>query len=166
MWTPFAIDAKGGEMKTKGEMQTKGDHELLSSMTKEEIVDEIVIDANIDLQWPHRMSLMPPSPTCSALNPSQSGFVPCSALDPLQSGFVPWSTFYLVGKVPVLTSLDLEATTLLKMLKTLLMALKTLEMVMKTLQKLEKPYMGWISINDPFCGHLCSDVVMVPEEKT
>ena len=51
MWTPFAIDAKGGEMKTKGEMQTKrgacsqGEHELLSSMTKGEIVDKIVIDA-------------------------------------------------------------------------------------------------------------------------
>ena len=40
MWTPFSIDAKGGEMKTKGE------HELLSSMTKGEIVDEIVINAN------------------------------------------------------------------------------------------------------------------------
>ena len=30
-------------------------------------VDEIVIDANMDLQWPHRMSLMPPSSTYSAL---------------------------------------------------------------------------------------------------
>ena len=49
MWTPFAIDAKGGEMKTKGEMQTKREHELLSSMTKGEIVDEIFIDANMDL---------------------------------------------------------------------------------------------------------------------
>ena len=49
MWTPFAIDAKGGEMKTKGVMQTKGEHELLASMTKGEIVDEIVIDANMDL---------------------------------------------------------------------------------------------------------------------
>ena len=67
MLTPFAIDAKGGEMKTKGE------DELLSSMTKGEIVDEIFIDANMDLQWPHMMSLMPPSPTCSAL---QSGFEP------------------------------------------------------------------------------------------
>ena len=44
MWSPFSINAKGGEMKTKGE------HELLSSMTKGEIVDEIVIDANKDLQ--------------------------------------------------------------------------------------------------------------------
>ena len=70
-------------------MKTKGEHELLSSMTKAEIFDEIVIDANMDLQWPHRMSLMTPSPTCSALEPSHSGFVPCSALDPLQSGFVP-----------------------------------------------------------------------------
>ena len=26
MWTPFAIDSKGGEMKTKGEMQTKGEY--------------------------------------------------------------------------------------------------------------------------------------------
>ena len=54
MWTPFAIDAKGGEMKTKGEMQTKREHELLSSMTKGEIVDEIVIDANMGLQRPLR----------------------------------------------------------------------------------------------------------------
>ena len=70
MWTPFSIDGKGGEM------QTKGEHDLLSSMTKGEIVDEIVIDANMDLQWPHGMSLIPPSPTCSALK----------FLDPLQSG--------------------------------------------------------------------------------
>ena len=67
-------------------------------------VDEIVIDANMDLQCPHRMSLMPPSPTYSAL-------------DHLQSGFVPWSTLYPVDKVPVPTRMDLEATTLLKMLK-------------------------------------------------
>ena len=33
------------------------------------VVDEIVIDANMGLQWPHRMSLMPPCPTCSALTP-------------------------------------------------------------------------------------------------
>ena len=52
MWTPFAIDAKGEEMKTKRELQTKGEHELLSSMTKGEIVDEIVINANMELQWP------------------------------------------------------------------------------------------------------------------
>ena len=25
--------------------------------------------------------------------------------------------------------------------------------------------MGWRSINDPFCGHLCSDGVMVPQKK-
>ena len=25
--------------------------------------------------------------------------------------------------------------------------------------------MGWRSINDPFCGHSCSDGVMVPQEK-
>ena len=53
-----------------------GGHELLSSMTKGEIVDEIVIDANMDLQWSHKLSLMPPSPTYSALDPLQSGFVP------------------------------------------------------------------------------------------
>ena len=70
MWTPFAIDSKGGETKTKGE------NELLSSMTKGEIVDEIGIDSNMDLKWPHRLSLMPPSPTCSALYPLQSGFEP------------------------------------------------------------------------------------------
>ena len=33
MWAPFAIDAKGGEMKTKGEMQTKGDHAHRGSMS-------------------------------------------------------------------------------------------------------------------------------------
>ena len=70
MHSPFSIDAKGGEMNTKGE------HELLSSMTKGEIVDEIVIDANMDLQWPHRLSLMPPSTTCSALYHFHSRFVP------------------------------------------------------------------------------------------
>ena len=88
---------------------------------------------------------MPPSPTCSAL-------------DPLQSGFVPWSSLYPVDKVPVPTRLDLEATTLLKMLK-------TLKMVLNPLQTMEKPYMGWRSINDRFCGHSCSDGVMVPQEK-
>ena len=46
---------------------------------------------------------------------------------------------YPVDKVSIPTRLDLDATTLLKMLKTLLMALKTLEIVLKTLQKLEKP---------------------------
>ena len=25
--------------------------------------------------------------------------------------------------------------------------------------------MGWRSINDPFCGHSCSNGVMVPQEK-
>ena len=47
------------------------------------IVDEIVIDANMDLQWPHRMSLMPPSPTCSALMPYRVGLyleAPCTQL--------------------------------------------------------------------------------------
>ena len=73
----------------------------------------------MDLQWPHGMLLMPPSPNCSAL-------------DPLQSGFVPSSTFYPVDKVLVPTSLDLDATTLVK-------TLTTLEMVLKTLQKLENP---------------------------
>ena len=33
MWTPFAIDAKGGEMKTKGEMQTKGEYAHRGSMS-------------------------------------------------------------------------------------------------------------------------------------
>ena len=78
--------------------------------------DEIFIDANMDLQWPHKLSVMPPSLTCSAL-------------DPLQSGFVPWSTLYLVDKVPVPTRLDLEATTLSKILKTLEMVLKPLWMM-------------------------------------
>ena len=41
-----------------------------------EYVDEIFIDSNMDLQWPHGFSLMPPSPTCSTLDPLQSGFVP------------------------------------------------------------------------------------------
>ena len=91
---------------------------MLSSMTKGEIVDEIVIDANMDLQWPHGMSLMPPSPACSALIPYRVGLcleAPCT-----QSGFV-----------PVPTRLGFDATTLLKMLKTQLMMLKTLEMVLK-----------------------------------
>ena len=76
-------------MNTKGEMKSKGEHEFLSSMKKGDIVDEIVIEANMDLQWPHRiinanmdlqwphrMSLMPLSPTTSSLDPLQSGFVP------------------------------------------------------------------------------------------
>ena len=54
MWTPFSIDSKGGEMKKEGEMQKKGSMliggaRLLSSMTKGEIIDEIFIDANMDL---------------------------------------------------------------------------------------------------------------------
>ena len=32
-------------------------------------VYEIVIDANMELWWHHRLSLMPPSPTCNALDP-------------------------------------------------------------------------------------------------
>ena len=46
-------------------------------------VDEIVIDANMDLQWPHGMSLMPPSPTCNALIPYRVGLcleAPCTQL--------------------------------------------------------------------------------------
>ena len=68
MWTPFAIDAKGGEMKTKGSMLIGGAWVVVIN-DKGGYCDEIVIDANMDLQWPHRMSLMPPSPTCSALTP-------------------------------------------------------------------------------------------------
>ena len=44
-----------------------------------------------------------------------------------------------IDKVLVPTRPNLEATTLLNMLKTLLMALKTLEMVLKPLQTMEKP---------------------------
>ena len=51
-------------------------------MTKGEVVDEIVIDANMDLQWPHGMSLMPPSPTCSALTPYK---VVCALKHPVPS---------------------------------------------------------------------------------
>ena len=69
------MKTKGGDEDKRGAC-SQGEHELFSSMTKGEIVDEIVIDANMDLQWPHRMSLMPPSPTCNALDPLQSGFVP------------------------------------------------------------------------------------------
>ena len=87
-------------------------------MTRGEIINEIVIDANMDLQWPRRLSLMPPNPTCSAL-------------DPLQSGFVPSSTLYLVDRVLVPTRMNIEATALLKKLKILLMMLKTLEIVLK-----------------------------------
>ena len=32
---------------------SQGGRELLSSMTKGDIVDEIVSDANMDLKWPH-----------------------------------------------------------------------------------------------------------------
>ena len=56
-------------MKTNGEMKTKGDHDFLSPLKKEDIVDEIVIAANMDMQWPHRFSMMPPSNTYSALDP-------------------------------------------------------------------------------------------------
>ena len=49
MWSPFSIDSKGGEMKTKVEMKTKGEHDFLSSIAKGGIVDEIGIDANMDL---------------------------------------------------------------------------------------------------------------------
>ena len=54
------------------------------------------------------------------------------------------------------TRMDLGETTLLKMLKTLLMLLKTLEMVLNPLWMMEN------NINDPLCGHSCSDGVMVP----
>ena len=49
----------------------------------------------MDLQWPHRLSLMPLSPTYSAL-------------DPLQSGFVPSSTLYSVGRVLASTRMNVE----------------------------------------------------------
>ena len=42
---------------------------MMDALKEVTCVDEIFIDANMDLQWPHMMSLMPPSPTCSALNP-------------------------------------------------------------------------------------------------
>ena len=44
-----------------------------------------------------------------------------------------------MDKVLVLTKLDLDTTTLLKMLKTLLMALKTLPMMMKSLVMMLNP---------------------------
>ena len=44
-----------------------------------------------------------------------------------------------MDKVLALSRLDLDATTLLKMLKTLLMALKTLLMMMKALVMMLKP---------------------------
>ena len=56
-------------------------YEFLHGVLHEEIVDEIVIDANMELHWPHRMSLMPPSPTCSALIPYRVGLcfeAPCT----------------------------------------------------------------------------------------
>ena len=102
---------------------------MLSSMTKGDIVDEIVIDANMELQWPHRVSLMPPSPTCSAL-------------DPLNRWFVLWSTLYPVEKVLVPTRLDLGGTTLLMMPKTLLKMMKSLVIMLKPLWMMEKPLMG------------------------
>ena len=46
---------------------------------------------------------------------------------------------YPVDKVSIPTRLDLDATTLVKMLKTLVMMLKTMEMVLKPEWMLEKP---------------------------
>ena len=83
-------------------------------------------------------------------------------LDPLQRGLVSWSTLYPVDKVPVPTRLDLDATTLLKMLKTLPMMMKALVMIPKPLWTMEKPFIGWRNINDPFCGHLWLNEVMKP----
>ena len=40
-----------------------------------DVVEEIVIDANMDLKCPDGLSLMPPSITYNALDPLQSGFV-------------------------------------------------------------------------------------------
>ena len=82
MWTPFSIDAKGGEMKTKGEMHTSREHELLSSMTKGEIVDEIVIQHGLAVAPQDVIDATKSQLQC--LDPLQSGFAPCSALDPLQ----------------------------------------------------------------------------------
>ena len=117
MWTPFAIDAKGGEMKTKGEMQTKGEHAHRGSMS-------------CCHQWQRgilliKLSLMP---TWTCNGPMGCHWChqvpPCSALDPLQSGLVPWSSLYPVDKVLVPTRMNLEVATLLKTLKTLKIVLK------------------------------------------
>ena len=62
---------------------------------------------------------------------------------------------YLVDKVLVPRRLDIGSTTFLKMFN-------TLEMVLNTLSMVERPYMGWRSINDPFCGLACFDGVIVP----
>ena len=49
---------------------------------------------------------------------------------------------YLVDKVPMPTRMDLESTTLLKMLKTLLMLMKIMVMMLNPLWTMEKPLMG------------------------
>ena len=82
-------------------------------------------------------------------------------LEPLSEWVCALKHLVLDYKVLIPTRMDLGATTLLKMLKTLLMVMKTLEMVLKPLWMMVNPYMGWRSINDPFCGHSCSDGVMV-----
>ena len=64
MWAPFAIDAKGGEKLIKEGVFSYGEHELLSSMTKGEIVDWIVIDSNKGLLVAIGLSVMPPRPLC------------------------------------------------------------------------------------------------------
>ena len=49
---------------------------------------------------------------------------------------------YPVDKVLVPTRLDLDATTLLKMLKTLPMMMKALVMMLKPLWTMKKPFIG------------------------
>ena len=59
MWTPFSIDAKGGEMKTKGEMQTKGEHAHRGSMSccHQWQRGRLLMKLSLMPTW---MSLMPP----------------------------------------------------------------------------------------------------------
>jgi len=117
-------------MKTKGEEKRggmlTGEHVLLSSMTKGEIVDEIVIDANMDLQWPQ-----------GVIDATKSHL---QCLNPLQSGFGALKHLYLEAPCTLLTRscatrLDLEATTLLKDAKTYRRCLKTQEMVLSLMDE-------------------------------
>ena len=75
--TKFVEDAITEEMMLEAKVAQLGEiAEYLQKKVVELDVDEIVIDSNMDLQWPHRLSLIPPSPTCSALDPLHSGFLP------------------------------------------------------------------------------------------
>ena len=126
-----------------------------TSQYEDDYVDEIINDANMDLQWPHRLSLMPPSPTYSALTPYKVVL------------------HFVVLWIPYNVGLCLEApcTQLTRSLYPQAWILKPPPCrrcwrpcwrcwrPMRWFWRLDE---RWKSINDPFCGHLCFDGVMVP----